>query len=452
MGTRVRTLVRNGRIASEGRVENADLLLADGVVVAVGHGFGPAEREIDASDCYVLPGLVDLHVHVADRIGRFELADDYESGTRFAVRNGITTIAAFVTQGPEESLGDALRRARARAAGRCHADVAWHLTPTRFEPADWSEMETLARAGHRTFKLYTTYRGAGIFSDADRLDELFARLGPLGVRFLLHCEDDALLESVDTASLDLSKASSHARLRPEAAEVSAVAALLDLARRRNVPLHVVHVSTVEAAERIRDARARQDVTCETGPQYLWLDDTWLDRPDGHRWLCSPPLRGNRERFRHLAREGAFDLFATDHCPFRKVDKDDWDGKDVRTVPNGLPGLGGLLPHAWRLWAEDPDRAAAEVSVRLSRNPALRLGLDTRKGALRPGLDADVVVLDPNAPARAVRATESDAYDPFPGFTSTLTLRHVLVHGEFVVRDGDLVDAAARRGQLHPQHA
>ncbi|HQP89281.1 MAG TPA: amidohydrolase family protein, partial [Thermoanaerobaculia bacterium] len=197
--------------------------------------------------------------------------------------------------------------------------------------------------------------------------------------------------------------------------------------------------------------ARQDVTCETGPQYLWLDETSLDRPDGHRWLCSPPLRGDRERFRALALEGAFDLFATDHCPFRKADKDDWDGRDVRTVANGLPGLGGLLRHAWRLWADEPDRAAAEVSLRLSRNPALRLGLDGRKGALRPGLDADVVVLDPNGPARAVRATESDAYDPFPGFTSTLALRHVLVHGEPVVRDGDLVDADARRGQLHPQH-
>lgn len=446
----MKTLVRNGRIASEGRVESVDLLLADGRIAALGRDLGPAEREIDAAGCYVLPGLVDLHVHVADRIGRFELADDYESGTRVAVKNGITTIAGFVTQGPEESLGEALRRAGTRAAGRCHADVTWHLTPTRFEERDWSEMESLVRAGYRTFKLYTTYRGAGLFSDAARLDELFARLGPLGVRFLLHCEDDALLETVDASALDLSKASAHAKLRPEAAEVSAVKALLDLARRRSVPIHVVHVSTVGAAERIRDARARQDVTCETGPQYLWLDETWLDRPDGHRWLCSPPLRGDRERFRALARAGAFDLFATDHCPFRRADKDDWDGRDVRTVANGLPGLGGLLHHVWRLFADDPDRAAAEISLRLSKSPAVRLGLEGRKGALREGLDADVVVLDPNGPARPVRATEGDAYDPFSGFTSKLALRQVLVHGEPVVRDGDLVDAEARRGQLHPR--
>lgn len=447
----MRTLVRNGRVASEGLVADADLLLEGGRVSAVGRDLGPAEREIDATGCFVLPGLVDFHVHVGDRIGRFELADDYESGTRVAVKNGVTTLCAFVTQGPGSSLGEALRAARGRAEGRCHADVAWHLTPTRFEAADWAEMENLALAGHRTFKLYTTYRGAGLFSDHDRLEEVFRRLGPLGVRFLIHCEDDALLESVDTSALDLSRASAHARLRPEAAELSAVEALLDLAAQRSVPLHVVHVSTVAAAERIREAKARQDVTCETCPQYLWLDESWLDRPDGHRWLCSPPLRGNRERFRELAREGAFDFFATDHCAFRKADKDDWDGRDVRTVANGLPGVGGLLHHAWRIWAGEPARAAAEVSLLLSKNPAARLGLDGRKGALRPGLDADVVVLDPNGPSRSVRGTESDAYEPFPGFTSTLALRHVLVHGEPVVKDGDLVDPAARRGQLHPHH-
>ncbi len=446
----MRTLVRNGRVASEGRVEETDLLLEGGRVSAVGRrGLGPADRVVEASGCYVLPGLVDFHVHVGDRIGRFELADDYESGTRVAVRNGVTTLCAFVTQGPGQSLGDALRAARSRAAGQCHADVAWHLTPTRFEPADWAEMEGLALAGQRTFKLYTTYRGAGLFSGHERLEELFRRLGPLGVRFLLHCEDDALLEAVDTSALDLSRASAHARLRPEAAEVASVEALLALAARCSVPLHVVHVSTVGAAERIRVARARQDVTCETCPQYLWLDESWLDRPDGHRWLCSPPLRDERPRFRELARGGAFDLLATDHCAFRRQDKDDWDGRDVRSAANGLPGVGALLHHAWRLWQDDPDLAAREVSLRLSKNPATRLGLEGRKGALRPGLDADVVVLDPAGPVRPVRSSESDVHEAYPGFTSTLTLRHVLVHGEPVVEDDVLVDGDARRGQLHP---
>lgn len=441
-----RTLIRNGRLALEGRVEDGDLLLEGGRIAAVGKNLGSAERLIDAAGCYVLPGLVDFHTHVGDRIGRFDLADDYESGTRVAVENGVTTLCTFVTQSPDEPLSRAVERARARAERRCHADVAWHLTPTRFRPADWEEMEGLVRAGYGTFKLYTTYRPAGLFTDTARLAELFRRLGPLGVRFLLHCEDDGLLASVDAARLDLSRASSHARLRPAEAEVASVEALLDLAARCGVALHVVHVSTSAAAERIRAARGRQDVTCETCPQYLWLDESWLARPDGHRWICSPPLRDGRPRFRELTREGAFDLFATDHCAFTKTDKDAWDGHDVRTVANGLAGLGALAHLAWKLWEDAPDRAAAELALRLSANPAARLGAADEKGALRPGLDADVAIVDPRGDERPIRSSLAGAHETYPGFTSRLTFRHVLLRGEPVVEDGRLLDPSGPAGR------
>jgi dihydropyrimidinase len=443
------TLIRNGRLAVEGRIVEADLLLDQGRIAEVGRGIGAAERVIDAGGAYVLPGFIDFHTHVDDRIGRFELADDYESGTRVGILNGVTTLCTFVTQGAGTTLGQSLRTARAKAEGRCHANVAWHLTPTRFEEADGVELEGLVRSGYRTVKLYTTYRAAGLLSDEARLEELFRRLGPLGVRFLLHCEDDGLLSSVDPARLDLSRAASHARLRPAEAEVASIEALLALAARCGVPLHVVHVSTVAGAERIRDARSLQDVTCETGPQYLWLDESWLEREDGHRWICSPPLRGDRTRFRELARGGAFDMFATDHCPFRRDDKDDRDPADVRSVANGLAGLGALPHLAWKLWEDDPDRAALELSVRLSRSPAERLGLGGRKGALRPGLDADVVVLEPNGVPRPVRSSLRDVHETYPGFISTLTLRHVFLDGESVVEEGRLVNADRRRGQLHP---
>ena len=126
-------------------------------------------RSIDASGCYVLPGLVDFHVHLADRIGRFELADDWASGSRVAAANGITTICGFVTQEPTAPLGEGIRRARAKGEGASRVDFLWHLTPTRFEPADWNDFERLAAAGYRTFKLYTTYREAGIYAPPERI-------------------------------------------------------------------------------------------------------------------------------------------------------------------------------------------------------------------------------------------------------------------------------------------
>ena len=173
----MRTLIRNGRAALADRIQDADVLVEGGRIAAVGQlGAVTADRVIDAGGCYVLPGLIDFHTHVDDQIGRFYLADTYESGTRVALQNGITTLCTFVTQNPGHSLAQDMAVARGKAEGRCHCDVLWHLTPTTFEPADLRALETLLAAGYRTLKLYTTYKAAGIFASYERIDDLFRRL------------------------------------------------------------------------------------------------------------------------------------------------------------------------------------------------------------------------------------------------------------------------------------
>ena len=436
----MKTLIRHGRLVLDSGITETELLVDGEHIAAIGNDLEAGDAKvIDAKGCYVLPGFMDFHTHVDDRIGRFYLADDYESGTRVAILNGITTLCTFVTQAPEGSLRQALQTAQHKAAGRCYADVAWHLTPTTFSDGDWREMATFIAAGYRTFKFYTTYKNAGIYVDQARLEEIFLRLGPLGVRFLIHCEDDDIISAVDPVRMELGRGSAHARLRPEEAEIASADALLELAARCEVPLHIVHVSTTAAAERIQAARSSQDVTCETCPQYLWLDESWLDRPDGHRWVCSPPLRKDRVRFRELARAGAFDLLGTDHCAFTRADKDDRDKWDVRTVANGLAGLGALPHLSWKLWEHDPNRAARELALRLSRNPATRLGMGDRKGSLRLGLDADIVILDPRGPLRPIRSTLADAFETYPDFSTTLSFRQVLLRGKVLVEKDSLVD-------------
>lgn len=439
----MRTLIRNGRVASEGRLQDASVLVEDGRILALAppDRLGPvsADRELDAAGCYVLPGFIDFHTHVDDQIGRFYLADSYESGTRVAIQNGITTLCTFVTQGPQAPLRQAMATARAKAEGHSHCDVLWHLTPTTFEPDDLRDLGAFLAAGYRTVKLYTTYKAAGIYASYERIEDLFRRFGPRGAVFMVHCEDDAVIAAVDPGSLDLADPHSHTRLRPEQAEVVAIHRVAALAMAHHAALHVVHVSTLEGAEYLAAARARGDLSFETCPQYLALDDAWLARADGHHWLCSPPLRGGREAFRALVRAGAADILATDHCAFRPEDKDDWNRADLRTVANGLPGLGSLAHLAWQLWADDPDRAALALAAHLALNPARRAGLEQRKGDLRPGLDADITVLDPAGPVQPVHSTLVPAFEAYPGASSGLAFRHVLLRGEPRVRDGQLLE-------------
>lgn len=443
----MKTLVRHGRVALDGCLQSLDVLVEGERIVALGAvEAASADQVIDARGCYVLPGFIDFHTHVDDQIGAFYLADGYEAATRMALENGITTLCTFVTQGPGETLLQAMATARAKAEGRCHCDVLWHLTPTTFDPADITTLQALLSVGYRTLKLYTTYKFAGIFSSYDRIENLFQALGPRGSCFLVHCEDDELIDAVDATGLDLSQALTHTLLRPEEAEVVAIRRVVDLAMAHRAALHVVHVSTLEGARHLVASRSKGDISFETCPQYLFLDESWLARADGHRWLCSPPLRGNRAPFLDLIRQGAADIIATDHCPFCARDKDSWNGQDLRAVPNGMPGLGSLPHVTWKIWEDDPDRAAIGLSIQVSLNPALRAGIGDRKGALRPGMDADIVVLDPNGPERPLRSTPSDAPEAYPGFTSALAFRHVLLRGETRVRDGQLLQAQNPAGR------
>ena len=168
-----------------------------------------------------------------------------------------------MTQGPGQTLAQAMAQARGKAVGRSHCDVLWHLTPTTFSPSDLAALERYLAAGYRTIKLYTTYKAAGIFASYARIEELFRRLGPQKAQFLVHCEDDELIAGIDAAGLDLSKAFTHTLLRPERAETTAIRRVLALALQYGASLHVVHVSTLDGAQQLVRGRAAGDISCET---------------------------------------------------------------------------------------------------------------------------------------------------------------------------------------------
>ncbi len=434
-------LIRHGTLCHEDRLERADILIRNGRITRIGAELhDDADGVIDATGLHILPGCIDIHTHLDDVIGGVPLADGYRSGSEAALLNGVTTLFSFITQGPGESLTDAVERTMRTASGACHCDHHWHLTPLRFDATGWRDIVMLVDRGFRTFKFYTTYREAGLFMDYGRLGDVARRLKGMDAVILVHCEDEAVLASVDASHLEPADASWHALLRPEAAEVAAVRAVLAIAKRHHAVFHIVHVSTADAAALIHDARAGSRVTCETCPQYVHLTDDALAGPGGHRWLCSPPLRTETTR-RSLVTavlNGYVDCLATDHCAFHAADKDAHAG-DVRAVPKGLAGLGSLVPMTWALLEEGGPAALTTLVRILAANPARITGIHPRKGVLAAGADADIIVLDLDSTLRAVHSSRSDAYETHPDALTRLSFRHVLLRGREVVRNDTLID-------------
>lgn len=456
-------VLAGGTLVLEDRVEGGDLVLRDGRIADIrllprtrareeptsNRGVSNGAEVVDCRGAHLFPGLVDLHVHVDDRIGAFGLVDTWGSGSRAAIATGVTLLAAFATQPTDggETVESAVDDALARARGHSRCDFALHVTPTRWDDGAWRALRALAGRGHRTVKLYTTYAAAGLLAPEGIVERVLARSAELGVTVLLHCEDDGVLRrAAADPEIDWREAGAHAASRPETAELRAVERAVELCRRTGGRLHVVHVSTPAAARMIRDAARELPLTCETCPQYLALDDSLYRRPDGHAWICSPPLRDGetREELLDLARKGAFDVLATDHCAFSRADKATGAGRDVRETPAGVAGIGALAPLARELLlGEAPDAAALlRFSRMLSANPARILGAYPRKGSLTPGADADVVVARLDAEPAPIRSSLADAHETYENRTSRWLASRVYLRGRLAARDGcPVVDGA-----------
>jgi dihydropyrimidinase len=444
----MKVLIRNGKVCLENTIEAKDILVEDGKISALG-AFPdaiPSAKVIDAKGYFVLPGFIDIHTHLDDQIGRFYLADTYQSGTQAAVQNGITTIYTFITQGWHERLSEAIADAKTKAIAHCYCDYLWHITPTVFDETGHRDIEKAVQTGLRSIKLYTTYKKAGIFSDYYQIAEVVRRYAPRDVQFLVHCEDEGILNRVDASCLDLTKPFTHTLMRPKEAEIKAIAEILKIAKMHQARVHIVHVSTPEGVELVQQARRVAPVTCETAPHYLWLNESWLQRPDGHRWLCTPPLRSelDQQRLRMLAASGAIDLFATDHCAFRKADKDSWH-KDFRDVPNGIAGIGALPHLTYALLQSLGDNALLQLAQRIATAPAKAFRLYPQKGTIQVGSDADLSIVDIKGKPRAIQSSVEDVYETYPDLTSALDFKYVLAGGQVVVTNNELIDGILPEG-------
>jgi dihydropyrimidinase len=448
-------LLKGGRLVLPHTVAQGDLLIEDGTIKALGHLSGHlAAQTVDASGLLVMPGGVDVHVHFNDSFMNTKSVHDFDNGTLAAAMGGTTTIIDFANQAPQGSLMQALRGKQAEAEGKALIDYGVHPVITRFDEATLDEIPQVVAAGAPSLKCYMTYREDGLMMTLPQLARIQERLRDAGGMLLVHAEDDAQLERNKKALLESgrTRAFYHAKARSPQVEEDAIKGVIKTLREAGGRLFVVHLASPRGMELIAGARAQGlDISAETCIHYLVFDEQILKQEDGIKWICSPPLRSRdvqQQLWQGLA-DGRIESVSTDDAAF------DWQAKclgleSFDKCPNGIPGIEVRLSLLYSLGVVPGRISLPRMAEICAAAPARRFGLYPQKGALLPGADADLVLLDPQEKWVMGQESLHMAADwcAYEGIEVTGRIKQVYSRGELIIDQGQRVAEYGRGRFLH----
>ncbi|MFF4081300.1 dihydropyrimidinase [Streptomyces sp. NPDC001777] len=446
-----RTLITGGLVITAAEELHADVLIENGRVVALatpGSQQWTADRVIDASHKYVIPGGIDAHTHMEMPFGGTFASDTFETGTRAAAWGGTTTVIDFAVQSKGAALRAGLDTWHAKADGNCAIDYGFHMIVADVNESTLKEMDGLVEEGVSSFKLFMAYPGV-FYSDDGQILRAMQRAAGNGGLIMMHAENGIAIDVLVEQALARGETDPryHGEVRKALLESEATHRAIKLAQVAGSPLYVVHVSAQEAVAEL--ARARDEglpVFGETCPQYLFLSTDNLAEPDfeGAKYVCSTPLRPKEHQaalWRGL-RTDDLQVVSTDHCPFCFSGQKEMGRGDFSRIPNGMPGVEHRMDLLHQAVVDGHISRRRWIEIACAA-PARMFGLYPRKGTIAPGTDADIVIYDPAAEQILSAETHhmNVDYSAYEGKRLTGRVETVLSRGEPVITEREFTGRA-----------
>jgi len=444
-------IIKSGTIITASEMIKADILVEGEKISAIAQNLEyEGAKVFDATGKLVMPGGVDPHTHFNLPMFGTVSSDDHYTGLKAAAFGGTTTVLDFVPM-TEDSIPACVDVWHERADHLAAIDFGFHMNITHFDKKVEEEISLLPQLGITSVKVFTAYNGRLRLQDSEIFQVL--RLAKQhGLLTMLHAENGDVIDFLVADALAAGHTSPewHARTRPAWGAVEAALRGAALAAQAEAPLYIVHMNIAGEVDQLQYTRERGlQVMGETCPQYLFFSSELMQKPDGAKWVCSPPLRtpaDNKRLWQGLA-DGTLQTIGTDHCPFFLDGSKPimYEGKpvaipgkelgrdDFTKIPNGLPGVGDRLPILWTYAVHSGKLSPNQFVALTSTNPAKIFGLYPRKGTLLPGSDADIVIWDPDRRiryglARAHHRTDYNLYENWElvGFPERVFLRGTLI--------------------------
>ncbi|WP_394218626.1 dihydropyrimidinase [Halobacillus trueperi] len=453
----MKKIIKNGTIVTAADTYKADILIENEKIALIGQNLtDPAAEVVDAEGNYIFPGGIDPHTHLEMPFGGTVSKDDFETGTIAAAHGGTTTVIDFCLTDKGKPLQNSIDQWHAKSKDKSVIDYSFHLMIGEMNDDVLEQLPSVIEdEGITSFKVFMAYKNV-FQADDGTLFRTLEQAKKLGALVMVHAENGDVIDHLVNRALEAGQTDPiyHALTRPPEVEGEATGRAAELTGLADSQLYVVHVTCEEAVEAIAKARKKgYNVMGETCPQYLVLDQSYLEKPDfeGAKYVWSPPLREKHHQdvLWKALKTGDLQTLGSDQCSFDFKGQKDLGKGDFTKIPNGGPIIEDRVSILFSEGVKKGRISLNEFVNITSTKIAKTFGLFPQKGTISVGADADIVIFDPNVERTISVETSHMAadYNPFEGMKVTGQPISVLSRGDFVIKNKEFVGKLGKGNYL-----